>query len=354
MHTINTKDLRGNEILAKDVLSNSDIVLIYKGTVLKNEYKKRLLQLGIDTVVIEDQIQADQYFYLDEEKKDIIEFTNMLTKNLIEQHIYTNNGSIIELCEIAQNIISEIIFEEDIYEQIINVKQKSTDLYTHSINVCTLSTLIALKLNLDREFVNEIAKGAILHDIGFRYVKSIYEDINIEELSYDAKKEYKKHVIYGYEAVSKIEEIPLSVKRIILHHHENLDGSGFPFHLKEDRIPYEAKIVGACDAFDRKRVGIGSKKIKTHEIIEYLKIHRNIRYDSEIIDILLEMVAIYPIGTKVLTNENEVGIVVRQNKNFTERPVIIVIEDSEEKKVDPPIEIDLLKVLTIYIKDVLN
>lgn len=354
MHVINTKDLKGNEILAKDIVNNSDIVLICKGTVLKKEYKIKLLQLGIESVIIKDQIDSGKYAYLSEEKLNIIDSTKSLVKNLIEQHIYRDTINITKLCDTIQSIITDMICEDEIFEQIINVKQESADLYTHSVNVCILSTLVALKLKLAAEKVLDIARGSMLHDIGLRYVTTVYENVNIDLLSEKARKEYKKHVLYGYEAVANLVTLSAGSKKIILHHHETFDGKGFPFRLKGDRMPYEAKIVAVCDAFDRKRTGIGETKTKINEIIEYLKIHKNILYDDDLVELLLSIVAVYPIGTKVLTNENKIGIVIRQNKSFSERPVVMLIEDDRGMPINPPREMDLLKVLNVYIKDVLN
>lgn len=354
MHIINTRDLKGSEILAKNVLSNSDIVLVYKGTVLKKEYINRLVQLGIDYVFIEDQIQENNFVNINIAKTDIIDTTNTLVKNILEQHIHRNNSSIIKLCDIAQMFIDEILAEEEIYEEVINIKQENIDLYTHSVNVCTLSTLLALKLKLDKDAILDIAKGSILHDLGLRYVTTSYENIDIEMLSDLAKKEYRKHVIYGYETVSKLNFLSDISKKVILHHHETYDGKGFPFKLKGDRIPYEAEIVAVCDAFDRRRSGIGSVKMSVNEITEFLKVHKLELYNKKIIDMLLSIVAVYPIGTKVVTNNNEKAIVIRQNKDFLERPVIMIIEDENGKTVDPPRETDLLKVLNIYINEVLN
>lgn len=354
MHIINTIDLKGDEILAKDIISATDIVLIYKGTVLKKEYRNKLIQLGVETVLVEDQISETKLSFMQAKKSDVIDTINELVKNLLEQHIYSYNNNIIELCSVAQRIISDISSEEQIYEQIINMKQETTDIYTHSVNVCVLATLMALKLNMEKSVIEDIARASLLHDIGLRYVTTTFENIEIEDLSETAQKEYKKHVIYGYAASAKINELSQLAKKIILLHHETLDGRGFPFGMKGDKIPFEAKIVGVCDAIECRKTGIGCKKTKVNEIIEYLKVYKDILYDKTIVEELLRIIAVYPLGTKVITNENEIGIVISQNKNFSERPVIMIIEDKNGEILIPPKKLDLLEVLNVYIKDVLN
>ena len=61
------------------------------------------------------------------------------------------------------------------------------------------------------------------------------------------------------------------MKKIILYHHERLDGSGFPLKLKEAEIPFSCQIVVVCDAFDEMICGIAQRRSKVYEAVEYLK-----------------------------------------------------------------------------------
>ena len=77
--------------------------------------------------------------------------------------------------------------------------------------------------------VHNVALGAILHDIGLKYIRVPYENISIEDMNYRDLLEYKKHTIYGYSSVEKEEWLSDTAKEIILLHHENVKGTGFPF-----------------------------------------------------------------------------------------------------------------------------
>ena len=351
MHIVKTNELVGNEILAKHVVSKTDIILICKGTVLKKDYIPRLNELGIEYVVVEDQIAEDLSVEREILKKEVFENTKKVVRNLLEQHVYKQSRGLTRLCDVAEEIIQNILSEEEILEKVTEIRQESTDMYSHSINVCALSTLLALKLNYERKKVEDIAKGSMLHDLGLRYITVDYENTEVEDMEPNDAREFKKHVIYGYEAIRGYDWLSDISKKIILHHHENCDGTGYPFKIKANRTAEEIKIVAVCDAFDRKLSGIGCKKLKSHEIIEYFKFKRNMEYDAKILDLLVNMVALYPVGTKVFTSEGEVGLVIKQNKDFTDRPVIMIIEDKNGELVTPPREIDLLKALNIIIKE---
>ena len=118
----------------------------------------------------------------------------------------------------------------------------------HSISICVLATLVALKLGLDKERVHDIGVGCLLHDLGLRYMMIEYEDQDVETLSDKEMIEYKKHPVYGYTALKNENWLSKKSKEIILCHHEKIDGSGYPLHATE--ISVDTKIVSVCDTFD--------------------------------------------------------------------------------------------------------
>ena len=130
------------------------------------------------------------------------------------------------------------------------IRNVSTDMYTHCINVCSLSTILALKLKMTERQVHNVALGAILHDIGLKYIRVPYENISIEDMNYRDLLEYKKHTIYGYSSVEKEEWLSDTAKEIILLHHENVKGTGFPFQQRNGKLKAEVRLVSVCDDFD--------------------------------------------------------------------------------------------------------
>ena len=76
---------------------------------------------------------------------------------------------------------------------IYDIKERSSDIYEHSISLCSLATLTALKLNLSKERVHDIAVGSLLHDLGLRYMTISYQNQNIDSLSQVEQSEYMKH-----------------------------------------------------------------------------------------------------------------------------------------------------------------
>ena len=342
MKIVKVDNLKGGEVLAKPILTKEYKILLSEELVLRPEYIDKIRDLGITEVFVKDEelVKTQEVVLL---KSDIEESFKRQVRNIIEKHTYNNNQELVELSGTADGIISKILEEDDVIEQIYDIKERSSDIYEHSINLCSLATLTALKLNVPKERVHDIAVGSLLHDLGLRYMTISYQNQNLDSLSKVELSEYMKHPVYGYSAVKNENWISDTGKSIILFHHERIDGSGYPLKAKE--IPYEAAIVGVCDAFDEMICGIGCRRTKVYEAIEYMKIYKGKRFSKEIIDALLQFTAVYPAGSTVLLTNGQTGKVVRQNKDFSDRPVI------ELKNHDI---IDLVKINNVFIEKVLE
>lgn len=342
-------ELKEHDILAKDVMADNYNVFLYKNTILNKKYIEKLKKLNIPYVYIQDIIPKEEVAVL---KKEIEEKSRSKVKEIILKHTYNSGNELKEISGTADQIIVNILEEEEVIENIYDIKERSADIYSHSISICVIATLVALKLGLDKEKVHDIGVGCLLHDLGLRYMMIEYADQDIETLSNKELVEYKKHPVYGYTALKNENWLSKKSKEIILCHHEKIDGSGYPLHATE--ISLETKIVSVCDTFDEMICGIGRKRMKIYEAVEYLKSFKNILFDGRIVDALLEFTAVYPSGSVVVTNEGSIAVVIKQNKHFPERPIIQVTRDKFGNPIEEDNIIDLVKVNNIFIDSVLE
>jgi diguanylate cyclase (GGDEF)-like protein/putative nucleotidyltransferase with HDIG domain len=124
------------------------------------------------------------------------------------------------------------------------------DSYTHghSRRVAELATIIGRELGLETGELDVLHLGALLHDVG----KIGVSDAVLRksgELSEQERRSVQDHPQIGYEMVQGVDFLR-KVAPIILHHHENVDGTGYPQGLRADQIPLHARIVKVVDAFD--------------------------------------------------------------------------------------------------------
>lgn len=346
----NVSELKGDEVLAKPIMTWDYQIIMPQGAVLKKEYLPRLYELGIAEVFIkEDEAKLNEVFVL---KAEVEQSVKEKVQEILERHTYQNNQELVELSKTADSIISNIIEEEKVVEKIFDIKERSTDIYEHSIVVCSFSILTALKLGVDKNKIHDIGVGCLLHDLGHRYFTTDFIKKDFSTLSKQDIVEYKKHPVYGYSSVREETWLSNLSKSIILYHHERSDGSGFPLRMRE--IPFECMIANVCDAFDEMICGIGCDKLKVYEAIEYLKMFKDIQFNGQIVDALLTFTAVYPSGTQVVTNEGEIGLVIGQNKEFQDRPIIRIIKDKNGNAVKGEVIKDLVKIHNIFIDKVLD
>lgn len=352
MKLVQIDNLKGGEIVARQVLTGDYQILLGTGTVIKKEYIDKLKELNIYSLYIEDEndkkSSAESKMLKQGVQADCLE----KVKHVLEKHMYDKKSELEEINTAAEEVISSIINDEYVIKKVYEIKERSSDIYEHSISVCTLSILVSLHLGIEKNIIHEIGIASLLHDLGLRYITVQYYNVDVETLTDKEKEEYKKHTVYGYSALSKEDWISEETRKMILFHHERIGGGGYPLRSKE--MPREHQILALCEAFDELLCGVGCIPMKVHEVIEYIKVQKDKGFSAEIVDALLRFVAVYPTGTKVKLSNGAIGRVVSQNKSFPDRPNIRILKDEKGKQsVDGEI-INLIKVLNIVIVEVVE
>ena len=349
MKLCKVSDIVGGEKLASPIMTSTYQELLAAGTVLKPEYIPKIVQLGITEVFIEDsKLSPEQVVIL---REDVEDFFTEKVRSVLERHVYNDNSDLEELSKTADNIISNILSRDEVVEQIYDIKERSADIYEHCISVCSVAVLVAIKKKIDKKIIHDLGVACLFHDIGLRYLDFDYTNVDVESLDEKSLAEYRKHPVYGYSSLEKETWISETAKKMILRHHERLDGSGYPLHSKD--IDELTQILQVSDAFDEMICGIGCYRSRVYEAVEYLKIAKGVLFNEDIVNTLLDFTAVYPSGTVVILSTGEMGIIIRQNQQFPERPVVRVIKDVKGNSIEEERICDLLKVHNVYIEKVL-
>jgi putative nucleotidyltransferase with HDIG domain len=164
------------------------------------------------------------------------------------------------------------------------------DPYTkgHSKNVAKYAKEIAIKLNLSKYKVDIIYLSGLLHDIGKTFV-----DIDLlnktDKLTKREFEKIKEHPVSGADVIENIQGLS-DIEKTIRHHHERIDGMGYPDGLKNDQIPLDSKIIAVADAYDAMVTNRPYRDRLSHEeAIEELQRHSGSQFSNNIVDIFLEI-----------------------------------------------------------------
>ena len=349
MAKIKVTDLKVGDYLSKPVYKNDFQTILYEGTKIAESDIIILKKEGIEYVdVFSDTPRRISVHEREIITKEIHEDCTKKVKKLISTHICNNNANLKELSDTAENIVDDIFKTEEISSKIYDIKQKAGDLYDHAVTVSTLSILTALKLNLHHDEVCDIGVGGLLHDLGLKYLSIDYNNRSYDDFTADDLFEYKKHTLYGFSSVEEEKWMATCSKRIVLQHHERLDGTGYPFRQKAISLP--VKIVAICDGFHDRICGIGMQEMKVDEALRDIEKYRDIYYDGKVVDVFEGFIAMYPVGTKVLTNRGEEAEVVEQSEYSTDRPIIKLLKNSKGEEYTRDKFINLSENRTIYIE----
>lgn len=167
--------------------------------------------------------------------------------------------------------------------------EKSNRELLHSNRVSAICKAIALKMNLDKDVVNQLGIAGLIHDIG---------KIGIDEkilnkdgmLTDDERNDIEKHPEIGWRLLSSTDEFS-ELGKFVLTHHEKWDGSGYPNGIKGEAIPLESRILVVADAFDAMtnersyRIGMSNE-----EAIKELKRCSGKHFDPSIVEVFVNQV----------------------------------------------------------------
>ncbi|MBH9965755.1 HD-GYP domain-containing protein [Bacillus haikouensis] len=347
MRLISTRALRPGMVMATTVYNVRGHALIQQNVAITERMIRRLQELNIRYVYIEDalsngikvtesvpgKVRQEAVANIESVLSRINEAKMPRSLNVIEE-------SARQLKSIIDVVLKEVKGNDELLTVLTDVFSYDSYVFHHSFNVTLYTLSIGIELNLSQKQLEELGIGAILHDVGKMLVS---EEVLMKpgRLTEEEFVEVQKHTEHGFDILRKLQTISLLVAHCAYQHHERLDGSGYPRGLKgEDIHPY-AKIIAVADVFDAMTSNrVYREAMLPHEALEILYAGSGSLFDPNVIEAFRRSVAIYPNGMIVELNDEKKGIVTSQNRGVTDRPVIRVIEEKGEE-LYAPYELDL-------------
>jgi putative nucleotidyltransferase with HDIG domain len=212
--------------------------------------------------------------------------------------------------------------------------------YMHSVAVCGLMIALARQLGLSEQDTREAGLGGLMHDIG----KAKVPDRILrkpDRLTDDEWVKMKAHPEIGHSIMAKGSYGPIPMD-VVLHHHEKIDGSGYPHRLAGDSISVFARMASVCDVYD---AVTSNRPYKTGwspaEAVRKLAEWAPGTFDERVFQAFVKTVGIYPVGTLVRLQCGRLGVVVEHNENAVLKPKVKVFYSIQSQSRIAPEVLDL-------------
>lgn len=192
------------------------------------------------------------------------------------------------------------------------LKTKDDYTYMHSIAVCALMVALSKQLGLNDEQTREAGVAGLLHDIGKMMVPG--DILNKPgKLTDEEFVSVKEHPAAGHKLLLDAQGVSAISLDVCLHHHEKMDGTGYPDRLKGEEISLFARMGAVCDVYDAitsnrpyKQGWCPAESLR--KMAEWSKGH----FDEKVFQAFVKSIGIYPVGTLVRLESGRLGVVVEQ------------------------------------------
>jgi putative nucleotidyltransferase with HDIG domain len=272
-----------------------------------------------------------------------------LLKDLFEKHQQRGSFNLNLTKRWMQSIFNHIVDDESFLYGLTNIKNYDEYTLNHSINVCILAIALGRRIGLSREELSDLGVSAFLHDLGKMDVpKEILEKPG--ELSAEERTIVEGHVQHGAEKLIQLKSarrVPLRAIQVAMEHHIKADMSGYPPYFRKKTTSLFSKIVKVVDYFDAittKRI-YRPRTLTREEALRDMKAKSGEEFDPVLLKVFISMIGAYPIGSLVVLNTGEIGIVFEANPHpaLHLRPKVKIIADLRGNKFDGEV-VDLAEI----------
>ena len=243
--------------------------------------------------------------------------------------------------KVVNSMVDSILRNPDALVSLTQMKNYDDYTFLHSLDVCILALSMARHMSLSRDQMMEIGIGALLHDVGKMRIppQILKKPAPLNETEWV---EMRKHPIYSSEIMEASHDLPDKSKELALQHHERCNGKGYPFGLKAETMGLFGQIAGVVDFYDAITADRPYRKaIPPHEAIRQIYEKGRLEFDQLLVERFIQCIGIYPFGTLVLLDTEEMAVVCRTQGESLLRPKVLVIYRNSKTLYPEPFIADL-------------
>ncbi len=315
-----------------------------------SEFQRVILQRGVRNVIVGPPSEGDADLEDEAARKHAAKHTYQqsiaMTKELFESARMGRTPRLLHIRHAVQGIVDQVLTNDVTIMGLSTLRGHDDSTYTNTVNVCIFSLALGRRIGLSKARLFDLGIAALLHDVGKGHV-----DVDVilkqGELTAEERSQMETHTWRGALSafgLRQFGEIPLRGMIAAYEHHMKVDLSGYPKCRRPRELSVFSKIVALADAYnsattDRSHAGAKSPDAVLRELWE----DPSYGHDPILVKALINLLGIYPVGTCVILDTFEVGLVHAANSdaNHIDRPIVRVLGDSNGTWMDDPPLVDL-------------
>jgi putative nucleotidyltransferase with HDIG domain len=328
-----------------------DFIYLLSGLEENNEsnylyVKKQLEYRDIESIQVGKlEFFKDEDIYIDSEdqkkfSKEVYFKSIGLVKEVIESINQQKALNIRKAKRLMQNAVNAIMQDESTLLGLANIKNYDEYTFNHSVNVAIYAIALGQRIGIPKKHLSHLGMAGLFHDIGkTRIPKEILNKSG--KLSSEEWTMMRAHPLVGSEIVMRMKEWGELSTRLIdatFEHHLKYDLTGYPRLTRKRKITLFGRIVTIADFYDALvRPRVYNRFPYVSEKILGIMLERSGKdFDPAIVKVFINMIGIFPLGTLVLLNTNEMGIVtqIQEDSELIDRPKVCLLyySDGEYRK----------------------
>jgi HD-GYP domain-containing protein (c-di-GMP phosphodiesterase class II) len=231
-----------------------------------------------------------------------------------------------KISSLVSQISKSVNKDPSIILNVARLKSKDEYTYLHSVSVCALMINLGRRLGLDETVVQDLGLAGMLHDLG----KMSIPDIILNKpgkLDDDEWTVVRSHPEKGHAILLQADCGTPTALDVCLHHHEKMDGTGYPFRIPGENISLAARMAAICDVYD----AITSQRSYNKPLSGAMALAKMMswrgHFDPDLLRAFVESLGIFPIGSIVhLTNET-LAVVIGEDPEDYSMPLVRIFYD---------------------------
>jgi HD-GYP domain-containing protein (c-di-GMP phosphodiesterase class II) len=303
------------------------------------ELQQRMVQGNVVHVAVEPPIESDEEQDDQERAKEVAKKTYersvAVTKEVVSSVRMGRSASVKKVKRAVQSIVDQVLSNEASLVGLTTIRDYDEYTFTHSVNVCIFSVAIGRRLGLSKLQLFDLGMAALLHDVG---KSRIPLDI-LNKTGGLADEEWRIMQAHPWLGVLTLfglrgyGEIPYRGMIVAYEHHMKTDLTGYPKSLRARQLSVFSKIVAVADGFDAAttRRTYQTTPIQPDQVLREMWTNPRRGLDPVLVKALINVLGVYPVGTCVILDSYEIGIVHSANPDLAQihRPVVRVVATPE-------------------------